>query len=104
MSFPLSTVSTEQAELTDVDSLIRLADQTVYLLWHIVKGREHELDLRRKLIHTSHVIVNGVMHIFVVAFGRLSYADPPDWVDKEGKDELQLLQGACIPYYLCPSI
>ncbi|KAI5890506.1 uncharacterized protein SCHCODRAFT_02632043 [Schizophyllum commune H4-8] len=75
------------------NSLIRLADQTVYLLWHIVKGREQELDLRRKLIHTSHVIVNGLMHVFVVAFGRLSYADPPDWVDKEGKDELQLLQG-----------
>ncbi|KAL1670030.1 hypothetical protein GGF50DRAFT_43036 [Schizophyllum commune] len=80
-------------EPAKANNLIRLADQTVYLLWHIVKGREHELDLRRKLIHTSHVIVNGVMHIFVVAFGRLSYADPPDWVDKEGKDELQLLQG-----------
>ncbi|KAL1691478.1 hypothetical protein GGG16DRAFT_124799 [Schizophyllum commune] len=80
-------------EPAKANNLIRLADQTVYLLWHIVKGREHELDLRRKLIHTSHVIVNGVMHIFVVAFGRLSYADPPDWVDQEGKDELQLLQG-----------
>ncbi|TRM69333.1 hypothetical protein BD626DRAFT_473695 [Schizophyllum amplum] len=72
---------------------IRLANQTVYLLRHVVKGREADLNLRHKLNHTPHRIFNGIMHHFVVAFGRLSYADAPDWVDQEGKDELQLLQG-----------
>ncbi|KAL1743506.1 hypothetical protein HDZ31DRAFT_40785 [Schizophyllum fasciatum] len=72
---------------------IRLANQTVYLLRHVVKGRESDLNLRHKLNHTPHQIFNGIMHVFVVAFGRLSYADAPDWVDKEGRDELQLLQG-----------
>lgn len=31
--------------------------------------------------------------MFIVTFGRLSYADPPDWVDLSGKLELEQIAG-----------
>lgn len=33
------------------------------------------------------------MHMFVVSFGQLSYSDPPEWIDAEGKAELESLAG-----------
>jgi len=31
--------------------------------------------------------------MFILSFGQLSYADPPDWIDVEGKVELECLVG-----------
>lgn len=32
--------------------------------------------------------------MFIVSFGRLSYADPPDWIDASEKLELEIMSGA----------
>ena len=36
--------------------------------------------------------------MFIVTLGRLSYADPPDWVDGSAKLELERLAGGA-PYF-----
>lgn len=33
------------------------------------------------------------MHMFVVSFGQLSYSEPPDWIEEEGRVELESLVG-----------
>jgi hypothetical protein len=50
-------------------------------------------NLRHKLVHAPHRQFNGIIHMFIVTLGRLSYADPPDWVDSSSKLELERLTG-----------
>ncbi|EJU04305.1 hypothetical protein DACRYDRAFT_48318, partial [Dacryopinax primogenitus] len=37
--------------------------------------------LQQKLQNSK--VVNGVTHAFLLGIGRLSYADPPEWLDPE---------------------
>jgi hypothetical protein len=31
--------------------------------------------------------------MFIICFGRLGYADPPEWIDRTGRHELESLSG-----------
>jgi len=72
-------------------SSIRTVNQTVFLLHHLVFTPVPVFNLRHKLHYAPHRQFNGITHMFIVTFGRLSYADPPDWVDSDGKLELETI-------------
>ncbi|KAL5528440.1 hypothetical protein ACEPAF_7576 [Sanghuangporus sanghuang] len=50
-----------------------------------------DFDFRQKLFYVQHAMFNGLPHMFVVTIGRLSYADPPDWLDGELQTEIEKL-------------
>ncbi|KIO09943.1 hypothetical protein M404DRAFT_85227, partial [Pisolithus tinctorius Marx 270] len=52
-------------------------------------------DLRERLHRASMRKFSGLLHIFIEAFGRLSYSDRPDWIDDANKQFMaQLLNMA----------
>lgn len=38
-------------------------------------------------------MLTGLKHMFIICFGRLSCADPPEWIDKTCRSELESLTG-----------
>ncbi|KAG8920750.1 hypothetical protein FRC00_009576 [Tulasnella sp. 408] len=76
----------EELRLLAVRSLFR----ATLLLWHTIRpGRDDAVDLRHQILQAAArdpVQFNGLHHLFILAFGRLSYADPPDWLSPELKD------------------
>ncbi|KDR75799.1 hypothetical protein GALMADRAFT_248513 [Galerina marginata CBS 339.88] len=72
-------------------SFIQALNQSTFLLYHLIFGTDPCLNLRYKLQHAPLRPFNSISHIFVVTFGRLSYCDPPSWVDSEKRQELEYL-------------
>ncbi|KAF8967852.1 hypothetical protein BDZ97DRAFT_1916437 [Flammula alnicola] len=72
-------------------SLVQALNQTTFLLYHLIFGTEPNLNLRHKLQHAPHRPFSGISHIFVVTFGRLSYCEPPSWMEIERRHELEYL-------------
>jgi hypothetical protein len=68
-------------------------NQTLFLLHHLVFSGEPVFNLRHKLLHAPHRQFNGINHMSIVTLGRLSYADPPDWLDSQPKLELEHMGG-----------
>ncbi|KAF7428578.1 hypothetical protein PC9H_007804 [Pleurotus ostreatus] len=64
------------------DCVIRTLGDTLCLLHHLVFSTQPPLDLLLKLQQAPPRYFNGANHVFIVAFGRLSYADPPSWMNK----------------------
>ncbi|KAF4599779.1 hypothetical protein EYR40_006880 [Pleurotus pulmonarius] len=64
------------------DSAIRTLGDTLCLLHRLVFSIQPPLDLLLKLQQSPPRYFNGANHVFIVAFGRLSYADPPSWMNK----------------------
>jgi hypothetical protein len=53
-------------------------------------------NLQQKLnqaAQTSGTAYNGIVHMFIVTFGRLAYADCPEWVDQSGREQLEHIAG-----------
>ncbi|EJD02972.1 uncharacterized protein FOMMEDRAFT_168072 [Fomitiporia mediterranea MF3/22] len=50
-----------------------------------------DFDFRQKLYYVPHPMFNGLPHMFVVTIGRLSYADPPDWLNADLQTEIEKL-------------
>lgn len=67
--------------------------RTVLLLNYLVFGTDPTTNLRQKLHHAPHRSFNGITYMFIVTLGYLSYADPPDWINDEGRAELEHLSG-----------
>ncbi|KXN85360.1 hypothetical protein AN958_11460 [Leucoagaricus sp. SymC.cos] len=80
------TLTTPQSHL-----MIRLINQSLFLLHHLVHSFEPMIRLHDKLQRAPHRNLSNLVHMFVVSFGQLSYADPPGWLDSEGKSELECL-------------
>ncbi|KAJ6625537.1 hypothetical protein B0H10DRAFT_616824 [Mycena sp. CBHHK59/15] len=72
-----------------IASSIRTLNQTLFLLHHLVFGLEPNFNLRHKLHYAPHRTFTGIAHMFIVTFGRLSCADPPEWIDLTHKQELE---------------
>jgi len=53
---------------------------------------EAPLRLRERLEHAPRHY-NGLVHLFVVTMGRLSFADVPEWVQEEDKQDLERVAG-----------
>ncbi|KAF9501595.1 hypothetical protein BDN71DRAFT_721855 [Pleurotus eryngii] len=64
------------------DCVIRALGDTLSLLHHLVFSTQPPLGLLLKLQQAPPRYFNGANHVFIVAFGRLSYADPPSWMNK----------------------
>ncbi|KIL66290.1 hypothetical protein M378DRAFT_10271 [Amanita muscaria Koide BX008] len=76
-----------------VHPFIRMTKQTVTLMHHLVFAADSSFNLRFRLHHNPHRALAGLHHMFIVSCGRLSYAEPPMWIDKNGRHELELLSG-----------
>ncbi|KAG6845895.1 hypothetical protein H0H87_000701 [Tephrocybe sp. NHM501043] len=67
---------------------IQALNQTLFLLHHLVFTSVSFVNLRQKLHAPYHRIFNGLMHMFIVTFGRLSYGEAPEWIDRQGRIDL----------------
>ncbi|KAF9481529.1 hypothetical protein BDN70DRAFT_522704 [Pholiota conissans] len=71
--------------------LVQALNQAAFLLYHLIFGIEPNLNLRHILQRAPHRPFNSINHIFVVTFGRLSYSEPPSWMDTQVRLELEFL-------------
>ena len=78
---------------TNIGSSVRAISRTVVLLNYLVFSAEPTSSLRQKLQHAPHRQFNGISYLFIVTFGTLSYADPPEWVTDKDKIELEQIRG-----------
>lgn len=74
-------------------STIKALNQATFLLYHLIFGIEPNHNLRYTLQHAPHRPFNCISHIFVVTFGRLSYSEPPNWIEASKRQELESLAG-----------
>ncbi|KAG2059002.1 hypothetical protein BDR06DRAFT_759554 [Suillus hirtellus] len=72
--------------------VIRRMNQTTFLLHHLMFKAETPLRLRERLERAPRHY-NGLVHLFVVTMGRLSFADVPEWVQEEDKQDLERVAG-----------
>ncbi|KAF5393300.1 hypothetical protein D9757_000667 [Collybiopsis confluens] len=79
---------------SSISSTIRSLNQTTYLLHYLVFRFQPEMTLKLKLQHAPHRWFNGVAHMFIVTFGRLSYAPIPEWMELEKKAEFAAVRDA----------
>ncbi|KIJ18623.1 hypothetical protein PAXINDRAFT_110123 [Paxillus involutus ATCC 200175] len=73
---------------------IRMINHTTLLLHHLVIGEDTTLNLRERLYRAPTKTYSGLIHFFILTFGRLSYANSPYWLD--AKDRQRLVQVADI--------
>ena len=52
-----------------------------------------DFDLRYKLHTPPLAVFNGLPHMFTVMIGRLSYADPPDWLSADLRNDIEKMTG-----------
>ncbi|KAF8210378.1 hypothetical protein K438DRAFT_153730 [Mycena galopus ATCC 62051] len=74
-----------------IASTVRTLNQTLLLMHHLVFGLEPNFNLRHRLHYAPSRTFNGITHMFIVTFGRLSCADPPEWIDPAQKLELEAM-------------
>ncbi|KAF8557592.1 hypothetical protein OG21DRAFT_225698 [Imleria badia] len=67
---------------------IHIINHTTLLLHHLVIGEEATLDLRECLLRAPSKTSQGLMHYFILTLGRLSYANPPYWLDDKDRQRL----------------
>lgn len=72
-------------------SIIRTTNQTLFLIHHLVFSTDPALNLRYQLQCATNRVFSNIIHMFIVTLGRLSYADPPEWADSQGRYELETL-------------
>ncbi|KAG8214028.1 hypothetical protein J3R82DRAFT_10783 [Butyriboletus roseoflavus] len=67
---------------------IHIINHTTLLLHHLVIGEDATLDLRERLLRAPAKTYPGLIHFFILTFGRLSYANPPYWLDAKDRRRL----------------
>ncbi|KAJ4002145.1 hypothetical protein F5050DRAFT_1802703 [Lentinula boryana] len=77
---------------SSLSSTIKSLNQTIYLLHYLVFNVEPEVGLKSKLQHASPRPFNGITHMFIVTFGRLSYAPIPEWIGSDRVYELSVIR------------
>ncbi|KAK0454877.1 hypothetical protein EV421DRAFT_1896780 [Armillaria borealis] len=80
---------TSSAELTL--TIVRLMNHALYLLHNIVSSDSTAINLRQKLLRAPPRHFNGIMHMFTLTFGRLSYSPLPDWMPVPAQNELNIM-------------
>ncbi|KAJ3849048.1 hypothetical protein EV368DRAFT_85937 [Lentinula lateritia] len=75
-----------------LSSTIKSLNQTIHLLHYLVFSVDPEVGLKLKLQHASSRPFNGVTHMFIITFGRLSYAPIPDWIKSDREYELSAIR------------
>ncbi|KAG5651201.1 hypothetical protein H0H81_009510 [Sphagnurus paluster] len=72
----------------EVSTAICTLKQTLFLLHHLVFTSVPVLNLRQKLHAPHHRLFHGLLHMLIVTFGRLSYGEAPEWIDRQGRIDL----------------
>lgn len=73
----------EEDDAQAISRTVAMLVQTTRFLHHLIIGGN--FDLRERLHRASMRKFSGLLHIFIEAFGRLSYSDRPDWIDDANK-------------------
>ncbi|KAJ7647233.1 hypothetical protein FB45DRAFT_733467 [Roridomyces roridus] len=76
-----------------LNKIVQTVNQTVLLFHHLVFGLKPHINLRQRLHYAPARTFNGVLHMFIVTFGRLSHAEHPDWIDPTHKLEIGAVTG-----------
>ncbi|KAG1734759.1 uncharacterized protein EDB91DRAFT_586936 [Suillus paluster] len=71
--------------------VIQRMNQTTFLLHNLVFKADAQ-RLRERLEHAPRHY-NGLVHLFIVTMGRLSFADAPEWVQEKDKLEMERVAG-----------
>ncbi|KAJ2928313.1 hypothetical protein H1R20_g8785, partial [Candolleomyces eurysporus] len=71
--------------------LIQYIGRAVYFMHYLMFSAENALNLRHKLQQAPPRPFNNILQVFIVAFGRLSYAEAPDWLDDDARNKLEQL-------------
>ncbi|KAH0827962.1 hypothetical protein J3R83DRAFT_3600 [Lanmaoa asiatica] len=74
---------------------IHIINHTTLLLHHLVIGEDATLDLRERLLRAPAKTYQGLIHFFILTFGRLSYANPPYWLNGKDRRRLVGVAGLC---------
>ncbi|KIK67318.1 hypothetical protein GYMLUDRAFT_37407 [Collybiopsis luxurians FD-317 M1] len=77
---------------SSISSVVKSLNRTTYLLHYLVFRFQPEITLKSKLQHAPHRWFNGIAHMFIVTFGRLSYAPIPEWMESQKKYELSAVR------------
>ncbi|KAK0195516.1 hypothetical protein F5146DRAFT_1174204 [Armillaria mellea] len=80
---------TSSADLTL--TIVRLMNHALYLLHNIVSRDPTAINLRQKLLRAPPRHFNGIMHMFTLTFGRLSYSPLPEWMPVLAQNELNIM-------------
>ncbi|KIJ67886.1 hypothetical protein HYDPIDRAFT_165675 [Hydnomerulius pinastri MD-312] len=72
-----------------ISRTISMVIHTTLLLHHLVVGEESTLSLRDRLYRAPMKTYHGLIHFFILTFGRLSFADSPNWLDAKDKQRLE---------------
>jgi hypothetical protein len=83
---------------------VDLLYSTINLLHRLVFVLDLSSVLGRKLVEATRLPgpFNGATHMFVVTFGRLSWAEDPVWLDEECKDKCAVIAGMHEFFPICP--
>lgn len=72
-------------------TIVRLMNHALYLLHNIVSSDPTTINLRQKLLRAPPRHFNGIMHMFTLTFGRLSYSPLPEWMPVPAQNELNIM-------------
>jgi len=87
----------DDLDLMDSPLAAKSTIETLYLsvniLHHLVFSPDSSANLGRKLVEATRLPgpFNGVTHMFMVTFGRLSWAEAPDWLDDGCRDTCEVI-------------
>ncbi|KAG7440016.1 uncharacterized protein BT62DRAFT_938443 [Guyanagaster necrorhizus] len=70
---------------------VRMINYVLYLLHNIISSDPTAMSLRQKLLRAPPRHFNGIMHMFTLTFGRLSYSPLPDWTPVPAQLELNIM-------------
>ena len=63
-------------------SLVQTLRSAIQLLHYLAFSSDPAPNIRERLSYAPRGPFNGLVHLFIVAFGRLSFSDPPEYLDK----------------------
>ncbi|QRW08371.1 hypothetical protein RhiLY_07370 [Ceratobasidium sp. AG-Ba] len=83
----------ENRALGEDHCLIDALRLAVQLLHYLSFSSDPEPNVRERLLYAPHGPFNGLVHMFIVAFGRLSSGDPPEYLDETCSASLREIRG-----------
>ncbi|KAG8704698.1 hypothetical protein FRC09_003373 [Ceratobasidium sp. 395] len=83
----------ENTTRSDSNCLFNALRLAIQLLHYLSFSSDPEPNVRERLCYAPRGTFNGLIHMFIVAFGRLSSADPPEYLDETRSATLREIRG-----------
>ncbi|KAG8734671.1 hypothetical protein FRC12_018428 [Ceratobasidium sp. 428] len=83
----------ENITRSDSNCLFNALRLAIQLLHYLSFSSDPEPNVRERLCYAPRGTFNGLIHMFIVAFGRLSSADPPEYLDEPRSATLREIRG-----------